>query len=748
MNLGCAALAFASLCLTQAVADRTVVLENSAIQIVFDAERGGLVALRDKLTGHSHRDGTPASDLWTLALRDGRTIGAAQAADVTCTPSATGTQLSIHWAGFANGLPPDLEVTAHVELLPNEPASRWRIALRGLRDLDVRMLHYPRVTGIARQDNEVLAVPFWMGEQTRHARQQLNSSDQGGRYAWSYPGLLSLQCMAFYRQDGPGVMLAADDTTAQHKLLTAFGDGQGGMGLEMVHLPPQTGALDAWEPTYGAIVRLFVGDWYTAAVHYRAWARDQIWVRESRLRRRLTPQWVTDTGLWVWNRGRSPGVLEPAAQLQEVAGVPVSVFWHWWHGCAYDAGFPEYLPPREGADAFRAALGRAHQRGLHAIVYMNQRLWGMTTQSWVDEGAARFAVKNPDGTITPEVYNTFMKVPCASMCMGTDFWRGKYAGLAAEAVCDLGVDGIYMDQACSSLACYDPAHGHPLGGGSWWIEGFQALASDIRTRSAESANVALAGEGCGEAWLPHLDLMLSLQVSMERYAAPGQWEPIPLFHAVYHDCAVLYGNYSSLTRPPYDELWPAEFAPEKPLELLDAKFAQQFRLEQARAFVWGQQPTLANFLPEQLTSRRAELDFVLRIARLRRCAAKYLQGGVLLRPPRIAADEMTIPVSRLSIYAGQQDVVREYSMRVPMVLSSAWQSADGSVAVALANLADQPVTLQLTLQSPEYPLPQQGVVRPIGESASEVVDSFQGGRASLELTLDPADVRVYEFVVD
>ena len=37
------------------------------------------------------------------------------------------------------------------------------------------------------------------------------------------------------------------------------------------------------------------------------------------------------------------------------------------------------------------------ERGLHCIVYMNQRLWGMTTKSWQAEGAERFAVKNPDG---------------------------------------------------------------------------------------------------------------------------------------------------------------------------------------------------------------------------------------------------------------------------------------------------------------------------------------------------------------
>ena len=79
--------------------------------------------------------------------------------------------------------------------------------------------------------------------------------------------------------------------------------------------------------------------------------------------------------------------------------------------------------------------------------------------------------------MAPEVYNTFMRA-CASMCMGTAFWREKYAGLA-ESVKQIGVDGIYMDQACSSLSCYDPSHGHPLWGGSigWRLS---KLEADIR----------------------------------------------------------------------------------------------------------------------------------------------------------------------------------------------------------------------------------------------------------------------------
>ena len=83
------------------------------------------------------------------------------------------------------------------------------------------------------------------------------------------------------------------------------------------------------------------------------------------------------------------------------------------------------------------------------------------------------------------------------------------------------------------------------------------------------------------------------------------------------------------------------------------------------------------------------MDFVIRIARLRRSAQKYLRDGVFLRPPDTGTGEATIPISRLSIYAGQHEAVQEYAKAAPIVLSSAWQSADGSVAVALANLSDE-----------------------------------------------------------
>jgi len=488
----------------------TPTLESAGLRLRFDPAHGSVTQFLDKAATHDHVDADSPFALWTAALADGRIIGPGEATRFSWrTPSGPESGLEFLWRGFNEVDLPGLQVTVRVRLTSSGATSRWKIALDGLGDRRLREVRFPRIA-VARQDDETLAVPIWMGERCRRARQLLHAAGRPGRRQWEYPGLLSMQCLALYREAGPGLLVSTDDTAFLRKLFAVFGAERDGLAAEVVHVPSVTrDGEERYEPTYEVLATAFRGDWYTAAESYRAWAIEQAWVRESRRRRGLTPRWLLDTALWVWNRGRSPGVLGPAAALQAHAGLPVSVFWHWWHGCAYDSGFPEYLPPREGEASFRQALARAHGQGIHALIYMNQRLWGMTTRSWSAQGAERYAVKGPDGKLAPEVYNTFTRAPCASMCMGTEFWSRTYADTAEAAVGGLGADGIYMDQACSSLACYDPEHGHPLGGGAWWMDGFRRLEGDVRTRCAGVKDVVLTGEGCGEAWLPHLDAMLS-----------------------------------------------------------------------------------------------------------------------------------------------------------------------------------------------------------------------------------------------
>ncbi len=730
-------------------AAETARLGNRLLEIGFDGRSGRLVELTDRTAKQNFAGSLPSpGGLWQLEFGEGAAAALSPADARTFRlqkKEGPDPGLFLTWSGFENAGAPGLQVEVTVQLEREKAESRWRISVLHPGRKAPARIRFPRILHLPKLRQERLVLPFWVGLLRPEPRAYFSSSPPGTRREYDYPGHCSVQSMAFYEEDGPGLYASCDDTAAYRKLFAAFSDPEAGLNLEIVHLPERASTeVQKYTLPYAVRLGTFRGSWFQAAAIYRSWALDQSWARESRWKRGVVPSWIPDTGLWVWNRGRSPGVLGPAEVLQRHAGVPVSVFWHWWHGCAYDTGFPEYLPPREGAEPFREALRRAQQQGIHALVYMNQRLWGMTTGSWKKENAADYAVKGADGNIRPEVYNRFSRLPCATMCMGTAFWRNKYAGLAAEALTGLGVDGIYMDQACSSLACFDPDHGHPLGGGTYWMQGFRALAADIRQRAAARSGVGLAGEGCAENWLPYLDLMLALEVSRERYAGPDGWEAIPFFQAVYHSFGVFYGNYSSLTYPPYDDLWPAEYAPRETLPLLDRKFSRQFYLEQGRSFVWGQQPTLANFLPSHLQERTEEIEYVVRIARARKAALPFLQEGTMLPPPKVELADEEIPISRLSIYAGQQEALKEFRKKVPVVLASAWKAPDGRVALAVTNAADRPVSPGVVLRSGDYSLPGRLRVREVSGNGGEPAARRRGAMLTLTLDLPPLAVRVYE----
>jgi hypothetical protein len=723
-------------------------LENRALRIGLDARDGSVVQFLDRATGHelvtASDDSVGLWDLHLMARAEVQRITPARAKQFRWARTS-GSALQLTWSDFGIAAAPALRVRATVRLRGSLPMSEWRIQLDGIRGLGVDSVRFPRVTGIpSLGDSEELAVPLWMGQRTREPRKLLAGADGvGKRFEWFYPGQLSLQLVALYQKGGTGFYASADDSLAYRKSFALWGDAHGLAGYEMIHLPEDPGRSTGYTPPYAAVIGTFTGGWVTAAERYREWGTKQRWARESRLTRRMVPEWVEKTGLWVWNRGRSPVVLEPAAALQKELGLPVSVFWHWWHNGPYDTSFPDYLPPREGKEPFKAALGTAHADGLHAIVYMNQRLWCLNTPSWKAESAERFAVHKPDGTIRTEVYNIFDPQPCATMDVTTAGWRNKYAGIAEEVLNDYRLDGIYMDQAVLSLMDYSPDHGHPIGGGNYWMEGFTKLAHDIRVRAGRP--VTLAGEGTGESWLSELDLLLALQVSMERYADPASsWEVIPFFQSVYHAYGITYGSYSSLAYPPYDDLWPVKTAPPNALQPLDRKYDRQFYLEQARSFVWGMQPTIANFLRWQLTDRRAEIDYALSLARLRNRFPQYLLHGTFLRPPTLGVPEVDVTISRVSIYASRGGGSTEYQKKSPAAIAGAWRAPNGKVAIAVASIFEEPLSLSLQLDPAAYGFTNGGRVYRVDGTSRQLVGELGKSSSTIRLDLGPHGSAVLE----
>jgi hypothetical protein len=195
--------------------------------------------------------------------------------------------------------------------------------------------------------------------------------------------------------------------------------------------------------------------------------------------------------------------------------------------------------------------------------------------------------------------------------------------------------------------------------------------------------------------------------------------------------------------PPYDDLWPAKYAPEHPLALLDERFRNQFYLEQARAFAWGLQPTIANFLRSQLEERASETGYMLKLARLRKSAAKFLQYGTFMRAPELAVPMVDVDLSRISIYAAQRGGPAMSKDRYPSAITAAWRSDDGDVAIAVASIVDTPITTSITIDPTSYGLSSGRIVR-LDEHGSHTLGRFTTSTVKLPLQLEAAGALVIE----
>ena len=723
-------------------------LMNDHISFEFNGINGSLLSIEELKSGSVlARSVDPETSLWKMNYKDGeekKELNSAMAGDFSFTGKG-GHELILKWSDFPGFQ--GLVVTVRINLPENEPFSYWNIEWTYSGENVIADMDFPLIAGLKQDAPSRLVVPEWMGSLISDPAVILSHRSPGNQvFSWPYPGHLSMQFLGLTYPNQPGFYAACHDPYTYLKDFKISLNENRELVFHVSHFMDLNSGKTSYQSLYPVVLGTVTGDWISMANEYKKWAHRQSWSLNSRLANGQVPDWVENTALWVWNRGRSGNVLTPAMEMKVRLGLPVNVLWHWWHGASYDDEFPDYLPPREGNESFKKAVEQARIEGVRPLVYMNELQWGSTTNSWKEEGAEAYAVKDERGQLRSHVYNIFTGRPLTNMCITTPFWRNKYGGIAREAINDLGVGGIYMDQACISKMCYDVSHGHALGGGNYWAMYSGMLTEQIRTGVPPDHETVLSGEGVCEAWLPYLDVFLALQVSRERYSGVGTWETIPLFQAVYHPYGITYGNYSSLLRPPYDELWPVEHRPELALTLLPEKFNTQFLMEQARSFVWGMQPMISNYDENLALERKDEIDFLIRMSRVRNQALKYLLHGTFMRPPEIEVESGLIDISKLSIYAGQRENVTEFKGRYPFVYWGAWKAEGGTLGFPFANISAEAQTVPLQFETGEYGLGDRGKLYLITDAGKESLGSYSGGVVQLDLNLKPREVFVLEVV--
>lgn len=760
--------------------ERLAVIETNSTRMEFsDVQHGSIVSLVDKRTGHEFlRTVKTATALWeaTLVTTEGKKeLSASDARRFrveTTKIGKRGTRLTMTWSDFAKPFQ-GVSVVTTVEYECPDSQVKFRL-LRFEPGTEVGVWHvdFPIVGGIGEigknEEGDELEIPLLQGLLVHRPLTTIVKNEKVNHTSYgTYPGLLTMQCFSYFNENVAGLYLASHDGLGCRKDFVFDSDREGNGRFRVRNYPENMGFKGRnYSSSYPFVITAFQGGWAEATEIYRGWATRQAWCRKGRLSQRSDlSNWFRNTSLWVWNRGNADRVSPGLIELKKKTGVNVALDWYWWHHNPYDVFVPEYLPPREGALTFAKAVEKLHAMGTKVVVYINGRIWDMNSGSWDEQRASKAAALDENLKPYEEKYNVFMpENVIAPMCPTTQLWRDKISHLVSALMEDFHLDGVYIDQVAIATAelCHNPEHGHPVGGGHYWVHGYNDLIRTARD-GARKANpdACLLSESCIEQFIDSFDGFLTLDSSWERTGAnldlswdkmglQGQtWEPIPVFNAIYHDYAITFGSYTSMTGvPPYDDLWPESGRPPEfgKFATYNDKYPDQFAFELARTLSWGIQPMVTNVYPEMLGREEfdADMKFLEEVAKFHSVAREYLTLGKWLKPPEVDCPCVAVKMYIRSIYTAP-DKISEMVRNSPAVLTSTWTTHEGSVCVVLVNFTRDLVNAKLAMDLNEYGFEPDDRITVSDYPRSGVQTALSSHKLEKTVNLPGRSIVAYEF---
>ena len=432
----------------------------------------------------------------------------------------------------------------------------------------------------------------------------------------------------------------------------------------------------------------FRGGWYEASRIYARTVRREPWYQAAKARNFGK---LRDIGMWFWNRRTSEIVIPPIEKFMADAGVPAALDWYWWHKTSYDTGYPNFWPPREPEERFRAAVRRLNAKGIYCQTYMNGMTWDVDDPSWKDGGEQGVKYLR-DGTFRAHPWNRFTGHRLGYMCGEAPQYQARMRE-QCRILRGCGFDGQYLDMIgnASYGACWRKDHAHPFGGGDHMVENFRTYVKAVR---ADNPGLQLCTEDVNESYLDLFESVIVLSPSYERNSSKAgevDFEVVPAFQSVYHGAIVLFGNFAMLDGiPAWDPLWPDKerWTKEEPWERL---FPDQFFVEHARGVIWGMQPSVHNFRLNNATEERyAEgYRFMIDTARFYHANREYLFDGEMLNPGELDCGKARVEFLKRGTYTKDGEY-KVSANTLPTVFHSVWRAPCGRVAAILVNWSRRP----------------------------------------------------------
>ena len=495
------------------------------------------------------------------------------------------------------------------------------------------------------------------------------------RYRMQYAGpFAAMSYMGVYADAGDktGLYLAWHDPQATRKDMLLDSLAHRRSVVLAAHIPAEGMSRTALWTTPVAALRTTANGWWGLLEEYRSFAQSAPWWAWEK----PAKTWIDDIDWWVINsvdrNAEDPmaAFVQSTVEAADKIGVPPAVHAYNWHEIPFDNDYPHYLPARQGFD--RAVVELA-QHGVQVTPYINGRLWDTRDrglEDWQFSAVAKpAATKDEDGNVVYEMYGTkeaddsFTRL--GVMCPSAALWQDKVADIVRQITQDIGASGVYVDQiaAMAAVLCFDETHGHPLGGGGWWREGYGRMLEKARSLSDDAA---LTTECNAEPYVGWLDAYL-----MWHCMFPGQ---VPAFSAVYSSRVRLFGR---ATPGGLDNL----------------------RALTAQSWTYGEQ--IGWFSPSAAYSSGEVFSrFLTEAVGLRGLVREVLQQGSMLMPPAIHGGEE-------KPYVWGWDARRTV---LPPVLSSLWRREDETILLVV-NHTEELVDITWDFHAAQYGYEGGGIMQ-------------------------------------
>ena len=657
-----------ALCFSQPTPQQpNIVLANDIVCFEFNQPYIGLVTMKDLATGANHVQVTgEKAALWEIVFDSAAERQTLSSTQTPCTSAKVeklpdGSQrATFEWADL------DLEskkgivsVRVTVELPKNIGIASWRIWVENNSETwGLYEVQFPKCSGFLKSGEYDIAIP------TKNSGELFKNCGEKMMYYYPYGWSMPMQFMCATKGTD-SVYIATHDPNAWDKVFTI----EPGKELNIKTNVENMGVPGSdHKSPFPVMMGVYRGSWLEGCKIYREFALTTPWTSEGKLSQRTsTPQMLKNIGLWmlVGNYiGPECGTLgeknKPLVDAQKYFDVPVAAHWYNWHQIPFDTHYPHYFPPKPGIpDQVRDLVAK----GLLIMPYINGRIIDISNTDFNDYFP--YCAKDYTGKHYTETYGNQVKQ--APMCPYTQFWQDKVAQIVERLAEEVAVNAVYIDQiaAAGPVLCFDKSHGHPLGGGGWWVDGYRMMLKKVqKVAHSKGRDMTITTECAAEPFMDGVDAFLTWIKPDER--------SIPMIPAVYSGYSLYFGSPAWFEHG--DRAW---------------------IMAQGRAFLWGCQNGWMGFElfnPEH--SKKA--DYLKRVGKYRIATRKFLTFGELV--------DIIKPTNNVeSITERWPDHGNNpRNATLPSIQGSIWKAEDGMLAVFLANYLEKENTVEFIIEPSRY----------------------------------------------